>query len=98
VIRLRGTVTYHDGRVEDFDVGTRALVVWEAYARRNAIAADPKNPTRDFWTMMFVVAHYALAGQEQGFEAWLATVDDLDPATDEADVVVPPTLQEALAG
>ena len=98
MIRLRGTVHFHDGHTADFDVGTRALVVWEAYARRNSIPVDPKNPVANFWTMMHVVAHYAITGQEEGYAAWVDTVDDLVPSTDEADVVVPPTLREALVG
>ena len=99
MIRFAGTVTFKDGTTERYEAGTKALVAWEAYARRNGIDYDPsKGVGRDLWTMQYVLAHYALTGNAEGFAAWYDRVADLEPDEASDAAVVPPTLQEARAG
>lgn len=87
MIRLKGTVTYLDGREERFERGSAILVAWEAYARRHAIEGGiAANPV----TASAVVAHAAL-GIEEGLDVWLKTVDGVDMESEG----VPPTLAVA---
>ena len=84
MIRLKGSVTYLDGRVEQFERGSAILVAWERYARRHAIEGGiTANPVE----ASAVVAHAAL-GIVEGFDVWLATVDGVDMESEG----VPPTL------
>jgi len=87
MIRLKGTVTYLDGREEHFERGSALLVAWESYARRHGIEGGLQaNPV----TASAVVAHAAL-GISEGFDVWLATVDGVDMESEG----VPPTLAVA---
>lgn len=87
MIRLKGTVTYLDGREDHFERGSAILVAWEAYARRHAIEGGiAANPV----TASAVVAHAAL-GIEEGLDVWLKTVDGVDMESEG----VPPTLAVA---
>jgi hypothetical protein len=87
MIRLRGTVTYLDGREETFERGSAILVAWEAYARRHGIEGGMQaNPL----TASTVIAHAAL-GIAEGYDVWLATVDGVDMESEG----VPPTLAVA---
>lgn len=94
--RIRGTVTYADGRSEEYVAGFRALIAWENYARRNGIVHDPTAPGPNVYTMTAVLAHYAVAGTEEGFATWLDTVVDVE-AEPEAEAV-PPSLRAAPDG
>jgi hypothetical protein len=94
MIRFRGTVELKSGETIEFKAGTAAIGEWEAYARRHEISTDMRdNPI----TWSEVVACYCLTGTLEGFEAWRATVFDVDlqSADGEASAVVPPTLREA---
>jgi hypothetical protein len=87
MIRLKGTVTYLDGREDHFERGSSILVAWEAYARRHGIAGGmQENPI----TASHVIAHAAL-GISEGFDVWLPTVDGVDMESEG----VPPTLAVA---
>jgi len=96
MIRFAGTVTFKDGGSVDYEIGTRGMLAWERYARRNGIGGDPRENAAA-WTMLYVIAHYAITGDESGFDAWVETVENLDPATDSGEAV-PPTLTVAPAG
>ena len=89
MIRLKGTVTYIDGREETFERGSALLIAWERYARRHGIEGGVQaNPVE----ASAVIAHAALNIAE-GFEVWLATVDGVDMESEG----VPPTLAAATA-
>jgi hypothetical protein len=94
MIRFAGTVHYKDGTQVEYEIGTRGMLAWEAYARRNNIVGDPRQ-TSSAWTMLYVIAHYAVTGEESGFDVWKETVADLDVDSD-AGEAVPPTLPVAL--
>lgn len=90
MIRLKGTVTYLDGREETFERGSAILVAWEAYARRHGIEGGiQQNPV----TASAVVAHAAL-GITEGLDVWLRTVDGVDMESEG----VPPTLAVVTEG
>jgi len=89
MIKLKGTVTFLDGREETFERGSAILVAWERYARRHGITGGiQENPVE----ASAVIAHAAL-GVAEGFDVWLATVDGVDMDSEG----VPPTLAAASA-
>ena len=87
MIRLRGTLEYHDGRVVEFAAGSAARAEWEMYAHRHGIGLE-EAPI----LAALVVACYMLNGTLEGFEAWRSTV--LDVELEAAGEPVPPTLRE----
>jgi len=90
MIRLRGTVEYDGGRVEEFRAGSAVFVAWEAYARRQGFPAyDESNAN----TMAHYCAYVAL-GIREGFDVWLRSVVDVDAEEAEAADPIP---EEALA-
>jgi hypothetical protein len=91
MIRITGTVEYRDGRTEAFAAGTAARAEWELYASRHGLPIDGLPVLA-----VLVIACYVLTGTLEGFEAWRATVLDVEANPVEGDVVlVPPTLREA---
>jgi hypothetical protein len=87
VIRIRGTVTYESGELVEWKAGSAIFVAWEAYCRRQGIAAyDGNNPNT-----MAAYCAYAALGIREGFDVWLASVEDVATDEDEAIVPVPPT-------
>ena len=100
MIRFRGTVQYEGGEVASWQAGSAAMVAWEAYCRRQGLAAyDGNNPQ----TMTAYLA-FTVLGIREGFEVWLASVVDVDAnPTEEAAAAagvaigepVPPTPEEA---
>ena len=91
MIRIRGRVEYASGETVDFTAGTAARAEWELYAHRHGLDLDG-SPI----LAALVIACYVLNGTLEGFEAWRATVLDVElEAVEPATVAVPPTLREA---
>jgi len=92
VKKVTGTITYDSGQAVPFVAGPAQFAALEAYARRQGF-----NPTdgRDNATVTLYLAYAALHVQE-GFDVWLASVDDVDLADDEEAVEVPPIPSGAL--
>lgn len=93
--RIHGTVTYQDGRTEDFSGGTALLAEWELYALRAGLPVEQAKAPR-----VLQAAFLAYTALHRGrtdapaFDAWRAGVDDL-----EVDVTgVDPTPPAASAG
>lgn len=92
MIRITGAVEYVDGRREDFRAGTAARAEWELYANRHGLPINGAPVLA-----ILVIACYALRGTLEGFEAWRATVIDVEALPVDGDkvlVAVPPTLSE----
>jgi hypothetical protein len=89
--RQRLLVTYEGGAQTEVAIGFVHLVAWEAYARRHSI---PSDPALNQATSTAVAVHAAL-GIQEGFEVWWRSVEDIEPAGEEA---VDPTPEEVLTG
>lgn len=86
MIRLRGTVTYKNGRAPDsFEGGAPILAKWEIYALRHGYPVAPDEAPKFLW--MLVVAHAAL-GVSEGFDTWIEGVDNIE---DFEGAGIPPT-------
>ena len=85
MIRLRGSIEYDGGRVEDFETGTAALAEWELYALRHGYPIGENAPPM---LSALVIAHHALNVRE-GFDVWRKSVVGVEL---EAPEPVPPTL------
>jgi len=87
VQKVVGSITYDSGQTVPFVAGPAQFAALEAYARRQGF-----NPTegKDNATVTLYLAYAALHVQE-GFDVWLASVDDVDLEGDEEGVEVPPT-------
>ena len=83
MIRLRGTIEYEGGRLEQFETGSAALAEWELYALRHGYPLGDGAPPM---LSSLVVAHYAL-GVAEGFDVWRKSVVGVDLETEG----VPPT-------
>jgi hypothetical protein len=84
--KVVGTITYEGGEVVPFVAGPQAFAALEAYARRQGFDVTAG---RDNATVTLYLAYSALHVQE-GFDVWLASVDDIDTGSGEG-VEVPPT-------
>ena len=93
MIRLSGRVELKTGELVEWRAGTAAMAEWELYAHRHGYPTDPRQMAS---LSMLVIAHYALRGSSEGFEAWRVDVVDVDVDLDET--LVPPTLQEVSGG
>lgn len=91
--KVIGTITYEGGEVCPFVAGPQAFAALEAYARRQGFDV---REGRDNATVTLYLAYAALHVQE-GFDVWLASVDDVDLADGEG-AEVPPTPEAAQLG
>ena len=90
MIRLKGTVSYTDGREETFETGTAALAEWELYALRHGYPIGTAAPPM---LSCLVIAWSALTGANgEGFDAWRKNVDGVQMDADGLAAAVPPTL------
>lgn len=85
MIRLRGSVEYEGGRVEEFETGSAALAEWELFAMRHGYPLGAAAPPM---LSALVVAHAAL-GVDEGFDVWRKSVLGVELDTSG---IVPPTL------
>ena len=83
MLRLKGTVEYEGGRVDEFETGPAAIAEWELYALRHGYPIGEAAPPM---LSALVIAHHAL-GVSEGFDVWRKTVFgvEMDAAA------VPPT-------
>lgn len=101
MIRLRGTVEFHDGSTVEFRAGSIAFQAWERFCARQGWAPyDGSHPNE-----LSAYAAYTSLAVAEGFDVWVATVFDVDvtkadgsPLGEGADngavALVPPTLPE----
>ncbi len=85
-----GTITYEGGEVVPFVAGPQAYAALETYARRQGFSPTDGSSSA---TVTLYLAYASLHVQE-GFDVWLASVDDID-LPDAEGVEVPPTLEAA---
>ena len=92
MIRLRGTIEYEGGRVQEFEAGTAALADWELYALRHGYPIGEGAPA----TLASLVIAHSVLGIDEGFDVWRRSVVGVEMEASGA--VVPPTLPVASGG
>jgi len=96
VKRFSGTVTFLDGRSERYSISAvTAMREWERYAVRNKLPYANETPP----ILLTYMAIWKALAVEQGFDAWVDTVDgfDEDPEPDEVDPTFPDRSAELIS-
>lgn len=75
MIRFVGKIVYSDGREQSVDGGAPAAAAWEEYAHRHGYSLKLDEAPS---TLSNLVVLHALAGVDEGFETWRATVDNFE--------------------
>jgi len=101
---MRLAVTDLDGNVAEVRSTSSDLVAWEAYARKNGLPLQVKVtrtaggapvvdverfPLHTFHAFLAHRATHRGQGEPPTLEAWLDTVESVEPADDEADAPTP---------
>lgn len=73
MLRVEGTVTYTDGRTQQFTAGPMVLADWELYALRHGLPVD--HAAAPMLHMAFIA--WKASGAAEAFDEWRALVTDL---------------------
>lgn len=99
MIRIDGTITYLDGREEEYHATQREIAQWERYALRSGLPTGLGTPLASMVTMTRYLAYATVmrgADDPVSFEVWEADVAEVT-APEEGAQPVDPTPRDQLA-
>lgn len=83
MLTIRGTVHYQDDTRADFEGGIVALSLWEQYAQRKGLDADPQKAPMT-WQLYIAFACLGAQAGGDGFDTWRNKVRHVELEVDDA--------------